>query len=248
MPLRKTARTKRRAPLTLEKVLASALRLADKKGLEFLSMRNLAKALGVEAMSLYHHVPGKEALLDGLVERVVSELEFPEVGVDWRIAMRGRAIRAHRVMMKHRWATMLFVSRMNVGPNMLRYVDRTVGCLREAGFSWAMADHAWNTLDAFTYGFTLQRLNFPLQPEQYAPAAKQFLPMIPVAQFPYLHGLSQEIIAGRHDGLQHLELGLELLLNGLEHLKAARPLIRERRTPRRLPAECGPGWRESPSG
>ena len=215
-------KAKKRAPLTTEKVLTAALRMADKKGLDALSMRNLGQALKVEAMSIYNHVPGKEALLDGLVERVVGELELPEVGGDWRVAMRGRAMTAHRVLMRHPWATMLLVSRMNIGPNMLRYIDRTVGCLREAGFSWAMADHAWNTLDAFTYGFTLQRLNFPLEPQQYIPAARQFLPMIPADQFPYMNGLSQEIIAGRHDGLQHLELGLELLLNGLEQVRKRR--------------------------
>lgn len=151
----------------------------------------------------------------------MGELQLPEVGGDWRAAMRGRALTAHHVLMAHPWATMLLVSRMNVGPNMLRYIDRTVGCLREAGFSWAMADHAWNTLDAFTYGFTLQRLNFPLRPEEYAAAARQFLPMIPPAQYPYMNGLSQEVIAGRHDGLQHLELGLELLLDGLELVRTS---------------------------
>ena len=134
--------------------------------------------------------------------------------------MRGRAITAHHVLMRHPWATKLLVSRINVGPNMLLYIDRTVRCLREAGFSCAMADYAWNTLDAFTYGFTLQRLNFPLKPHQYAPAAKQFLSMIPAAKFPYMHGLSQEIIAGRHDGLQNLVLGLDLLIDGFERARS----------------------------
>lgn len=215
--------TRRRAPLSPERVLATALRLADKQGLEAVTMRNLARALKVEAMSLYNHVPGKERLLDGLVERVVGEIELATIGGDWRKAMRRRALSMHEVLMRHPWATMLLVSRINVGPNMLRSIDRTVGCLREAGFSWAMADHAWNTLDAFTLGFTLQRLNFPLEPQQYASAAKQFLPMIPVERFPYMNGLSQEIIAGRHDGLQHLEPGLDLLLAGLEQLRLRAP-------------------------
>ena len=213
------SRAKKRSALSPEKVLATALSIADRKGIESLSMRNLAQALRVEAMSLYNHVSGKERLLDGLVELVVGELELPAVKGDWRSAMRGRAMTAHRVLMRHPWATMLLVSRINVGPNMLRYIDRTVGCLREAGFSWAMADHAWNTLDAFTYGFTLQRLNFPLEPNEYAAAAKQFLPMIPAETFPYLNGLSQEVITGRHDGIQHLEMGLDLLLDGLERVR-----------------------------
>ncbi len=210
---------KKRAPLSPEKVFAMALRLVDKKGLVSLSMRNLAQAMKVEAMSLYNHVPGKERLLDGLVEMVVGELELPAAGGNWQCAMRGRALTAHHVLMRHPWAPMLLVSRMNIGPNMLQYIDRTVGCLREAGFSWPMADHAWNTLDAFTYGFTLQRLNFPLEPKQYASAATQFLPMIPVETYPYMNGLSQEIIAGRHNGLQHFELGLDLLLDGLERVR-----------------------------
>jgi AcrR family transcriptional regulator len=212
-------RTKRRAPLTSEKVLATALHMADRKGLQALTMRNLAQALKVEAMSIYNHVPGKEPLLDGLVELVVGEIEPATLGGDWRTAMRRRAHSMHEVLMRHPWATSLLVSRINVGPNMLRSIDRTVGCLREAGFSWRLADHAWNTLDAFTYGFALQRINFPLEPRQYAAAASQFLPMIPVERYPYMNGLSQEVISGRHDGLQHLELGLELLLEGLERLR-----------------------------
>jgi AcrR family transcriptional regulator len=219
----KTMRKKpaRREPLSPERVLRAALRMADEGGLDALSMRNLARALKVEAMSLYNHVANKEKILDGLVELVVSEIDAPPKGGDWRAAMRRRALSAHAVLMRHPWATMLFVSRLNIGPSMLRYVDATIGCLREAGFSYPMADHAWTALDAYIYGFTLQKLNFPLDPAEYAPAAKQFLPLIPVEQFPYLHGMSQEIIAGRHDGMHQLELGLELLLDGLERMRKA---------------------------
>jgi AcrR family transcriptional regulator len=208
-----------RQPLSRLKVLECALKIADKKGLESVSMRNLARALNVEAMSIYNHVPHKDAILDGLVELVVSEITIPKIGGDWKATMRQRAIDAHRVLMKHSWATMLFVSRVNVGPVMLRYVDATLGCLRAAGFSFAMADHAWDAVDSYTYGFTFRKLNFPLQPNDYAKVAAQFLPTIPVEQFPYLNGMSQEVIAKRHDGLHHLELGLDLILDGLERLK-----------------------------
>jgi AcrR family transcriptional regulator len=224
MPVRskatkKKGRAPRRAPLSRERVLQAALAMADADGLEALSMRNLASALKVEAMSLYNHVANKEEILDGIVDLVAGEIELPAIGGDWRDAMRARARSAHAVLMRHPWATMLFVSRINVGPNMIVYVERTIGCLREAGFSWPMADHAWNTLDAYLYGFTLHRLNFPFDPAEYAPAAKEFLPLIPPERFPYLNGMSQEIIAGRHDGVQHLELGLELLLDGLERMR-----------------------------
>lgn len=216
MDKKKRKKASNRAPLSRESVLRVALGMADEGGLDALSMRKVAQALEVEAMSLYNHVANKEEILDGLVELVVSEIELPAGGGDWRTSMRKRAHSAHAALMRHPWATKLFVSRVNIGPNMLRYVDATIGCLREAGFSYPMADHAWNAIDAYIYGFTLQKLNFPLEPEQYAATAAQFLPMIPPERFPYLNGMSQEVIAGRHDGMHHLELGLELLLEGLE--------------------------------
>ncbi|WP_164015607.1 TetR/AcrR family transcriptional regulator [Pyxidicoccus trucidator] len=216
--------TKKRAgrtPLTPARVLETALKLADKKGLDWLSMRNLAQALKVEAMSLYNHVPSKEHILDGIVDLVAGEIAVPRPGGDWKAAMRERAQSAHGVLMRHPWATLLFVSRLNIGPNMLRYVDATIGCLRAGGFTYPQADYAWNALDAYIYGFTLQRLNFPLDPDQYAAAASKFLPMIPPERFPYLNGMSQEVVAGRHDGVQHLELGLDILLDGLERMRKA---------------------------
>ena len=132
--------------------------------------------------------------------------------------MRRRAVSAHAVLLRHPWATMLIVSRANVGPAMLGYVDATIGCLREAGFSYALADHAWNALDSYVYGFTLQKLNFPFEPSEYATLAKAFLPIIPAAQFPYLNGMSQQVIDGQHDGLHDLEFGLDLILDGLAAL------------------------------
>ncbi len=227
-------RARKRALLTTERVLDAALAMVDRDGLDALSMRTLARKLKVEAMSLYNHVPSKERILDGLVERVVGEIELPTATEgDWRAAMRRRAHSAHAVLLAHPWATMLFVSRINVGPNMLRYVDATIGCLRAAGFSYPLADHAWNALDAYTYGFTLQRQNFPLDPSEYASAAAQFLPMLPVETYPHLRGMGEEVISGRHDGVQALELGLEILLDGLERLRAeeARRMIVSPPTP-----------------
>jgi AcrR family transcriptional regulator len=192
-------------------------------------MRNLAAAMKVEAMSLYNHIAGKDDLLNGLVEMVAGEIEVPAIYGDWRTTMRRRAISAHEALMRHPWAGTLFVSRVNIGPNMLRYVDATIGCLRAAGFSYPMADHAWNALDAYVYGFTLQRLNFPLDPAEYSSAASMFLPLIPPERFPYLNGMSQEVINGRHDGVQHLQLGLDLLLDGLELIRVkSQPAARAR--------------------
>jgi AcrR family transcriptional regulator len=213
--------TKRRSPLSRERVLQAAITLADESGIEALSMRRLGEELGVEAMSLYKHAANKDDILDGIVDLVASEIELPTIGGDWKAAMRRRATSAHEVLLRHPWATMLIVSRANVGPAMLRYVDATIGCLREAGFSYSMVDHAWNAIDNHVYGFTLQKLNFPLKPEEYAQAAKAFLPLIPPDKYPYLNGLSQEVIAGRHNGLHDFQFGLDLILDGLERLLRA---------------------------
>ncbi|MGI0495427.1 TetR/AcrR family transcriptional regulator C-terminal domain-containing protein [Alkalinema pantanalense CENA528] len=206
-------------PLSRDRVLQSALQLADQDGLEALSMRNLAQKLGVQAMSLYNHVANKDDLIDGIVDLVVGEIVLPKITPDWQSEMRKRAISAHQVLLNHPWATLPLVSRINVGPAMLRYIDATLGCLREAGFSWEMADHAWNTIDSHVYGFTLQELNFPIAAEDYATTAQAFLPMIPPDQYPYMHALTQEVITKRYDGLHTFELGLDLLLAGLDQLR-----------------------------
>lgn len=208
-----------RGALSKERVLQAAVTLADEIGIAALSMRKLGEVLGVEAMSLYRHVASKDELLAGIVDIVAGEFELPAVGANWKKAMRRRSISAHAALLRHPWATLLLVSRVNVGPAMLRYVDATIGCLREAGFSYAMEDHAWNALDSYVYGFTLQKLNFPFEPEEYAKVAKAFLPMIPADTLPYLNGLSQQVIDGYHDGLHQLEFGLDLLLDGLDKLQ-----------------------------
>jgi AcrR family transcriptional regulator len=216
-----TKKSSKRAPLSRDTVLAAALQMADEEGLAALSMRSLARRLRVEAMSLYNHVADKESILDGLVELVASEVAIPIVGGDWRNEMKKRARSLHESLMRHPWAAVLFVSRVNIGPHMLRLIDRSVGCLHEAGFSWPMSDHVWSSIDAWVHGFTLQRLHFPLQPEEFASAAAHFLPMISAETHPHMRALSEEIIARRHDGVQHLDLGLNLLLEGFEALRLA---------------------------
>jgi len=214
------SRKKSHPPLSRERVLTAAVRLADEKGIEALSMRNLASALGVEAMSLYKHVAHKDELLDGITDLVVAEIAVPEIGGDWRAEIKKRATSAHEVLLRHPWATMLIGSRINVGPAMLRYVNATLGCLREAGFSYELADRAWNAIDSHIYGFTLLQLNFPLEVSEYASAASQFLFMLPVEKYPYMRALTELVIAGEHRGVQDFQFGLEMLLDGLESHRA----------------------------
>ena len=181
-------------------------------------MRRLAQALGVQAMSLYNHVANRDDLIDGMVDSVVSEIGVPNLGTDWKMAMRQRAISAYKVLLRHPWATTPLVSRVNVGPAMLQYADLTLGCLRVAGFSYEMADHVQNALDSHIYGFTLQELNFPFEAADYSDTAAQFLPQLPADRYPHINKLAQQVIKGDYDGLHDFEFGLDLILDGLERL------------------------------
>ena len=209
-----------RQPVTRERVLRAAIDLADQQGLAALTMRALGAALDVQAMSLYNHVSDKDDILDGMVDLVVAEIEVPLATQPWKTAMVGRAVSAHTVLLRHPWACGLLMSRANVGPAMLRYVDATIGCLRAAGFPLPLVDHAWNAMDSHIYGFTLQKLNFPFQPEQNAQIAAAYLPSLSPAQYPSMHALTVLVATGGHSGLHDLEFGLGLLLDGLERLLA----------------------------
>ncbi len=115
--------TKQRAPLSRERVLRAALDLADKDGIESLSMRKLGEKLGVEAMSLYNHVANKDDILDGIVDLVFGEIALPAERAPWKTAARGRAISAHEALLRHPWAPSLMQSRTRPGPATLRHHD-----------------------------------------------------------------------------------------------------------------------------
>src|SRR5256885_17260567 len=110
MATRAKRAAKRRAALTRERILRAAINLADRDGIESLSMRKLGQKLGVEAMSLYNHVRTKEDMLDGMVDIVFGEIDLPAGGGDWQTAMRRRAISARQVLLRHRWAIGLMES------------------------------------------------------------------------------------------------------------------------------------------
>jgi len=221
MPRKTGPRAKRRAPITREAVLRAAVVRADVGGLESLTMRGLGQELGVEAMSLYNHVANKDEVLDGIVDLVVSDIDVPPTGTPWKAAMRARAISAHEVLLAHPWACNLLTSRFNIGPGMTRYLNETLGRLREGGFSVTGALDAWNTLDSHLYGFTLQELNLPFEAAESAQVSKDFLPQLPAEQFPYVTEVLVEVMtSGR---TEDFTLGLDLILDGLERsLRAAR--------------------------
>jgi len=150
------SRALRRAGLSRERVLAAAVALADEGGVEELSMRRLAKKLGVEAMSLYNHIANKDQLLDGMVDFVFSEIEPPSARADWRQEMRKTAASTRDALNRHRWAVGLLDARPNPGEANVRLYEAALACLREAGFSAEMAIRAQSIKDAYIYGFALQ--------------------------------------------------------------------------------------------
>ena len=206
-----------RSGLTRAGIVAAAVGVADAEGVAALSMRSVGKRLGVEAMSLYHHVANKEDLLDGMVDAVFAEFHAPEVGGAWREEMRARHHSARAVLKKHPWAVGMMDSRRNAGYETLRHHDAVLGCLREAGFSLALTGHAFAVLDAHLYGFLVQELSLAFDGEQdLAELGEQILTALPEGQLPYFREFTLEhaLQPGYAFG-DEFEVGLELLLDGL---------------------------------
>ncbi len=201
-------------------MLRAAISLADKVGIESLTMRELGLRLGVEAMSLYNHVANKDDILDGMVDIVVSEIDLPSDTVGWREAMRRRAISAQSVFSRHPWASALIDSRASSGPARLRYFDWVVRTLRRAGFTLELAARAFSVLDSYIYGFGRQQLNMAAppgtKPEEMAEA---FLRAIPADEYPYLREMVVDYaMASGYDEVADFEFGLDLILDGLQRL------------------------------
>jgi AcrR family transcriptional regulator len=207
-----------RIPLTRQRVLRAAVALADRGGVRSLSMRKLAQELGVEAMSLYHHVANKDAILDGIVDVVFSEIDLPSGQADWKAAMRQRAISAREALLRHPWATGLMESRSTPGPATLRHHDAVLGILRNAGFSVELAAHAFSVLDSYIYGFALQEANLPFQTSnELAAVADTILGNLPADEYPYLTELTVEhVLQPGYDYWNEYLFGLELILDGLD--------------------------------
>jgi AcrR family transcriptional regulator len=206
-----------RPPLTRQRVLEAALALADTGGIESLSMRKLAQELGVEAMSLYHHVANKDEILDGLVDIIFGEIALPS-GPDWRSAMRQRAVSAREALRRHPWATPLMESRATPGPANLRHHDAVLGVLRGAGFPVELTAHAYSLLDAYIYGFALQEASLPFStPEETAEVASSIMAEMAAGAYPHLTELTVEhVLQPGYDYGDEFRFGLELLLDGLE--------------------------------
>ena len=210
-----------RQALTPQRVIAAAVALADAIGVDALTIRKLAVELDVKPMTIYHHVPNKEAIIDGMVDVVFSEIDLPPTDVDWKRAIRQRAASARVVLARHPWAAPLMESRTSPGPATLRHHDAVLGCLRAGGFSIEMTAHAYAVIDAFIYGFALQEASLPATAgDEMADLAQSMTAAMPVGEYPNLVEFTTEHV---------LQTGLRL-----------RPRVRLRPRPHpRRPRGCG---------
>lgn len=222
----------RRTPLSRARVLRAAVDLADREGLDALTMRRLGQELGVEAMSLYHHLPNKDAILDGAVEVVVEEIveavdhvDAPSPADDWRAAMRGRILAAREVLLRHPWAPRVLETRTSMSPSIVGYFDGLLGIFRAGGFSYDLAHHAMHVLGSRALGFTQELF----EPDEADTGDDETLAMLEqmADQFPHIVAMMTEIAhddvdssLGWCDDQFEFEFALDLILDGLERHRA----------------------------
>jgi AcrR family transcriptional regulator len=222
----------RRAPLTRERVLRTAVELADTAGIEGLTVRRLAELLGVEAMSLYHHVAGKDAILDGVVDLVFREIEesvggfaVAEADAAWQASLRARILGARTVMLRHPWAPGVMDTRGTLGLTQARYVDSVIGTLHAGGFSYDLIHHAMHALGSRMFGFS-QELGMS---DDDTTADNAELDAM-AEHVPHLAGMlavvahvDPDSTLGWCDDQFEFEFGLDLILDGLERLRMRQP-------------------------
>ncbi len=221
-PEMERARTRkggRRARLSRELVLGAALEIADEGGLEALTMQRIGQRLGVEAMSLYRHVRNKEDILDGIVDLVFGEIGLPGDDVEWLSALRMRAISTREVLARHPWAVGRMESRVQPGPANLRHHDAVLAILFGAGFSSAMAAHAYSLLDAYIYGFALQESNTRVNtPETLSEVTSDVIEQMAGDEYPHMQRLGRELMIAGFEFGSEFEFGLDLILRAIGRL------------------------------
>jgi AcrR family transcriptional regulator len=203
---------KKRRDLNRNRVVRAAVELADLNGIESLSMRKVAEAVGFEAMSLYNHVTDKDDLLDGMVDMIFSEIDLPSTSeTDWMSAMRQRALSAREVLTRHRWAIGLIDSRTSPGPATMKHFDAALGCLRDGGFSIEMTVRAYGVIYGYVYGFVLA-----FNQDTISIQAEQILDHAPPETYPHATEITSYMLQHGFDYLREFENGLDLILDGLE--------------------------------
>jgi AcrR family transcriptional regulator len=214
-----------RTHLSKDLVIRTAVALADREGLDSLSMRKLADELGAGAMSLYHYVANREQLVDEMIVVVFGEIEPPSLDVDWKTAMRRRAVSTREALSRHRWAVGLMEGRSTHGPSNMRLHDAVLGCLRAAGFSLVMTVHAYSVQDAYIYGFALQQTDMaPETADDFAAEAQRQMEAYKelLADYPNMVEVVGGYVAKEgYDYATEFLFGLDLILDGLDRLRDA---------------------------
>lgn len=213
-----------RTPLSRERVIRTAVAVADQKGSAALTMRAIAEPLGVEAMSLYHHVAGRDDVLDGMVDAVFGEIDLPPRDTDWKSAMLLRAASARSVLRRHPWAVPLLDSRTRPGPATLRHHDAVIGALRAGGFSVRMTAHAVSLIDSYVYGFVIQESSLPFgDSTELDEVAGAILREMPADTYPHLTELvTEQALEPGYDYAEEFAFGLTLILDALHPDEVAR--------------------------
>ncbi|MCR8669825.1 TetR/AcrR family transcriptional regulator [Agrococcus sp. HG114] len=207
--------------LTRERIVAAAADVADRDGIARVSMRSVGRELGVEAMSLYHHVASKEALLDALGDWLMAQVEPPPLDVPWRDGIRTRCASLRAVMARHPWGPAIVESRRAAGETLLGHLEAVLECLHRGGFPVQLAAHAFSVLDAYVYGFVITEQSLPFEPGGGVDELAQQM-ALPADRFPRMVALIEQAIVGRgYDYGDEFAYGLELVLDGLESRLAA---------------------------
>ena len=212
----------RRAPLSRGRVLRAAVVLADRAGIEALSMRKLAQELGVVPMALYKHVANKEELLDGMVDVVVGEIDPPAGGTDWKLAVRQRILSARRALLSHPWAALVIESRAAPTPAVLEYLNSTIGMFRRGGFSIDLTHHVMHAMGSRILGFSQELF---AAPPPVDPAVQAAMGRELAGRFPYVAELAmaaahveESVVGSGCDDQFEFEFALDLLLDGVAAL------------------------------
>jgi len=213
--------TKPRTPLTRARIVDTALEIADTAGVEAVTMRRVGQELGFEAMSLYRHVKGKDDLLDGMLDVVLAEWELPSDGEPWAEAVRTSALSVHAALRRHPWAARLLMTPGHLRPARLGYMDRLLRALRRGGFDPDTTYHVYHLLDGHIFGFSLWEIAYTSAETTDEELVARFIASVPWDDYPHLtEHRDQHMTDGAHREVSAFEVGLDLILGGLESRRA----------------------------
>ncbi len=218
MAARARTTSETRTPLNKQRLVTGAIAVADAEGIDALTMRKLAKELGVKPMAIYHHVANKDEVIDAMMDVVFGEIDLPAEGSEWKPAIRHRAHSARAVLLDHRWAVSVMETRTSPQTATLTHHDAVIGCFRRAGFSIEMTAHAYSLIDSYVYGFVLTEVNLPFEStEETHDVTETIMEQFPAAEFPFLTELAVDhVLRPGYNYSDEFAFGLDLILDGIE--------------------------------